>query len=66
MIPGCSSQIPDLDLDFIPIPDPGVQEAPDPGSATLIKISLIIHHGTVATPGRLLRIALLQQARTVM
>jgi hypothetical protein len=29
--------IPDLDLDFLPIPDPGVKnkKAPDPGSATL-------------------------------
>ncbi len=26
---------PDPDLDFLPIPDPGVQEAPDPGSGTL-------------------------------
>ncbi len=23
------------DLDFLPIPDPGVKKAPDPGSATL-------------------------------
>jgi hypothetical protein len=30
--------IPDLDLDFFPIPDPGVKNAPDPGSgsATLL------------------------------
>jgi hypothetical protein len=28
--PGC-----DLDLDFLPIPDPGVKKAPDPGSGTL-------------------------------
>ncbi len=25
------------DLDFLPIPDPGVKKAPDPGSATLQK-----------------------------
>jgi hypothetical protein len=27
--------IPDPDLDFLPIPDPVVNAAPDPGSATL-------------------------------
>jgi hypothetical protein len=27
--------IPDPDLDFLPIPYPGVKNAPDPGSATL-------------------------------
>jgi hypothetical protein len=27
--------IPDPDLDFLPIPDPGIKEAWDPGSATL-------------------------------
>jgi len=27
--------IPDPDPDFLPISDPGVKEAPDPGSATL-------------------------------
>jgi hypothetical protein len=27
--------IPDQDLDFLPIPDPGVKKAPDPGFATL-------------------------------
>ncbi len=27
--------IPDSDHDFLPIPDPGVTKAPDPGSATL-------------------------------
>jgi hypothetical protein len=26
--------IPDLDLDFVPNPDPGIKKAPDPGSAT--------------------------------
>ncbi len=26
----------DPDLDFLPIPDPGVKKAPDPGSATLL------------------------------
>ncbi len=33
--------IPDPDLDFLPISDPGVKKAPDPGSgsATLVKIS---------------------------
>ena len=32
--PGCSSRIPDPDADFLPsrIPDPGVKEAPNPGS----------------------------------
>jgi hypothetical protein len=36
--PGCSSRIPDLDADILPIPDPGVKKAPDPGSgsATLL------------------------------
>ncbi len=34
--PGCSYWIPDPDLDFWPIPDPGVIKTPDPGSATLI------------------------------
>jgi hypothetical protein len=31
--------IPDPDLDFLPIPDPGVKKASDPGfgSATLVK-----------------------------
>jgi hypothetical protein len=28
--------IQDPDLDFLPIPDPGVKKAPDPGSATLL------------------------------
>jgi hypothetical protein len=28
--------IPDQDLDFLPIPDPGIKKAPDPGS--LIRI----------------------------
>jgi hypothetical protein len=34
--PGCSSRIPDPDLDFLPIPDLGsrVKKALDPGSAT--------------------------------
>jgi hypothetical protein len=27
--------IPDPDHDFLPIPNPGVKKAPDPGSATL-------------------------------
>jgi hypothetical protein len=33
---GCSSQIriPDLDPDFLAIPDPGVKKAPDPGSGS--------------------------------
>jgi hypothetical protein len=37
---GCSSPIPDPYLDFLPIPDPGVQKAPDPGcgSGALIKL----------------------------
>jgi hypothetical protein len=30
--PGCSSWIPDAD--FLPIPDPGVKKAPDPGSGS--------------------------------
>jgi len=30
--PGCSSRIPDPDLDFLPFPDPEVKKAPDPGS----------------------------------
>jgi hypothetical protein len=36
--PGCSYRIPDPDADFLPIPDPGVKKALDPGSgsATLI------------------------------
>ena len=35
---GCSSRITDPDADFLPIPDPGVKKAPDPGSgsATLL------------------------------
>jgi hypothetical protein len=40
--PGClsrirlyPSRIPDPDADFLPIPDPGVKKALDPGSATL-------------------------------
>ncbi len=33
--------IPDPDLDFLPIPDPGVKKAPDSGSATLL-----LHTGT--------------------
>jgi hypothetical protein len=35
--PGCSPwiQIPDPDLDFLPIPELGAKKAPDPGSATL-------------------------------
>jgi hypothetical protein len=28
--------IPDPELDFLPIPDPGVKKAPDPGSITLL------------------------------
>jgi hypothetical protein len=28
--PGCSFRIPDLDPDFLSIPDPGVKKAPDP------------------------------------
>jgi hypothetical protein len=28
--------IPDPDLDFLPIPDPGVKKAPHPGSAALL------------------------------
>jgi hypothetical protein len=28
------------DLDFFPIPDPEVKEAPDPGSATLLRTVL--------------------------
>ncbi len=28
--------VPDLDLDFLPISDPGVKKAPDPESATLL------------------------------
>jgi hypothetical protein len=36
--PGCSSWIPDPDADFYTyrIPDPGVKEAPDPGSGSAI------------------------------
>jgi hypothetical protein len=33
-IPGCSSRIPDPNADFLPIPDPGVKKAPDPGSGS--------------------------------
>jgi hypothetical protein len=29
--------VPDTDLDFLPIADPGVKKAPDPGTATLLK-----------------------------
>jgi hypothetical protein len=29
--------IPDPDLDFLPIPDPAVKKAPDPGNATLLR-----------------------------
>ncbi len=31
--PGCSSRIPDLD--FLPVPDPGIEKTPGPGSGTL-------------------------------
>ncbi len=36
--PGCSSRIPDPDPDFLPILDPGVKKAPDPGSGTLVDL----------------------------
>jgi hypothetical protein len=36
MIWDSHSLIPDPDLDFLPIPDPGVKKALDPGSATLV------------------------------
>jgi hypothetical protein len=39
--PESSSRIPDLD--FLPIPDPGVKKAPDPGSAILTKSLTDIH-----------------------
>jgi hypothetical protein len=37
--PGCSSRIriPDPDPDFLPIPDPGVKKATDPGSRIRIR-----------------------------
>ena len=37
--PGCSSQIPDPDTDFLPsrIPDPGVKKVPNPGSRIRIR-----------------------------
>jgi hypothetical protein len=35
--------IPDLDLDFLPIPEPGVKKAPYPGSATLIVSGSDLH-----------------------
>jgi hypothetical protein len=34
--PGCYSRIPGPDLDFLPIPDPGLKTAPDPGSGSLL------------------------------
>jgi hypothetical protein len=40
---------------FYPSRIPASKKAPDPGSATLIKITLIINHGTVAKSTRLLR-----------
>ncbi len=36
--PGCLFRIPDSNLDFLPIPNPGVKKTPDPGSGTLLKI----------------------------
>jgi hypothetical protein len=43
---GCSSRILDPDADFLPIPDPGVKKAPDPGSgsATLLNTYLCDFH----------------------
>jgi hypothetical protein len=35
--PGCSSRIPDPDSDFLPIPDPGIKKALDPGSRIRIR-----------------------------
>jgi hypothetical protein len=35
--PGCSSRIPDPNSYFLPIPDPGVKKAPDPGSRIRIR-----------------------------
>jgi hypothetical protein len=42
--PGCSSRISDPDADFLPIPDPEVKKAPDPGSgsATLLESVLFL------------------------
>jgi hypothetical protein len=37
--------IPDPDLDFLPIPDSGVKKAPDPGSAKLVRT---LAEGTVS------------------
>jgi hypothetical protein len=33
--------IPDPDLDFFPIPDPGVKNAPDPGSGSATRLTKI-------------------------
>ncbi len=35
--------ISDADLDFLPIPDPGVKKASDPGSATMIFNLLLLY-----------------------
>jgi hypothetical protein len=45
--PGCSFRIPDQDADFLPIPDPGVKEAPDPGSESA-KLHVISHSSVCA------------------
>ncbi len=49
---------PDLDLDILAIPDPGVKKAPDPGSATLVtSMSSVADPCPVAflTPGSWIR-----------
>jgi hypothetical protein len=34
---------PDLDLDFLPIPDPGAKKAPDPGSGSATLVIWVLH-----------------------
>ncbi len=43
-LPGSGMLFPDPDLDFLPIPDPGVKKAPDPGygSATMIILQFFV------------------------
>jgi hypothetical protein len=38
--------ITDPDLDFLPIPDPGVKKAPNPGSATLPRRPILSCYAT--------------------
>jgi hypothetical protein len=55
--PGCSSRIPDPNVDFLPsrIPDPGVKKAPNPGSR--IRIPDPQHWVSYCTPNTFLQLA---------